>query len=147
MEIESLRLSMNENDINEQLIQVLPQTPMPVVGLRIRLHSEGVVIEGAYRVMMMTVPFETIWRVEVVGSRVQAQLTELRVARFSAGMLRGMMFQQIREFIHGQHGIEVLEERIYFDPEEAMKQRGFPAKLNLRSVRFGEGTLHVEAGR
>jgi hypothetical protein len=147
VEIEQLRATLDEADLNEQLPLLLPKDKLPVENLRIGLRPEGVVVKGDYRAMLLRVSFEMVWQVKVVAGKVEARLADLKVAKFPVGMLRGMMFTQIREHAQNLRGIEVGDETVLVDPEEILQMRGLSARLNLSAIRCGEGSLHIEAGK
>src|SRR4051794_29761028 len=76
MDIQALRLSISEGDINGLLLRHLRNTD-PVENLRLRITPQGVVLQGDYPALFVKVGFETTWELSVAGAAVQARLSSV----------------------------------------------------------------------
>ena len=83
VEIEQLRATLDEADLNEQLPLLLPKDKLPVENLRVGLRPEGVVVKGDYRASLLRVSFEMVWQVKVVAGRlVKRRIASCNVVTF-----------------------------------------------------------------
>jgi hypothetical protein len=146
MEIQSLRVRVSEAEANNQLRRV-PARVLPAEDLSIGFSSEGVLIRGRYRVLVMPVAFETVWQVQAVGGKVQARLHDVRLAGLPAATFRGALLGMLEEQLNSLPGITLVDrETILFDVAAAAAALGLNVRLHLTSVRTEPGAITLEAG-
>src|SRR3954452_12931913 len=114
MDIQALRLSVGEDDVN-RLLEGHLQATAPVEGLRVRFTPEGMVVEGRYPALFMKVWFETRWELTPAGSEVHARLASVNVAGVPAGMLRGMLLRTLRDAAAYHPAVQVGDEVVRVD--------------------------------
>ncbi len=146
MEIRALELVITEHDLTEVLARRTPDEA-PVRDLRVRVTPEGVVVKGSFRALVLGVPFETLWRVDVEGGRVSATLAEVKVAGFAGDLVRREVLNNLRRAAKGRDGVEVEAERVLVDVDRLLAREGVVLRSNLTAVRCGDGHLVVEASR
>jgi hypothetical protein len=144
MHIQSLRLRVTDAHVHAMLAEFRPDGG-PVEDLRVRLTAEGVVVEGAYRVLMMKLAFETVWAVTAAGPALVVQLANVNVFGLPAGVLRRALLGKIRDATASQPAIRVADNCLRVNLEELAQSRGAPLQINLTRVASGDGWLTVEA--
>jgi hypothetical protein len=145
MEIQRLKLTLDEADLNGMVARFLPHEDA-VENLRLRLLPEGVLAEGDYATPLGTVSFETLWAPQVKDGVVQARLASVKVAGWPAGVLRGLLLKMIREQVAKEPGVCVDHETVRVDVQQVLLARGIPLHIRLTSLRCEAGQLVVEAG-
>jgi hypothetical protein len=145
MEIQSLRLLVREEEINQHLPRALPPDA-GVENLRVRLTPEGVVVQGEYPTFMLRMSFETLWEITAAAGKVQARLASVKVAGLPATLLRGVLMKMIRDATAGQPGVQVQDECVSVDLRKLLAARQIPVEVHLTTVRPGAGHLLIEAG-
>jgi hypothetical protein len=145
MEIQTLRLSIREEEINALVTELAPADPL-IENLRVRLTPEGVVVLGEYPAMLMKMAFETLWEVRGNGSVVEARLACVKVSGLPARMLRGVLLKTIRDKISHQPGVQVEEESIQLDLSQHPALQKLRLKMNLTGVYCAPEELVIEVG-
>jgi hypothetical protein len=144
MEIQSLRLLITEQELNDIAAKEAVTGGSPVRDVSVRLTSEGVRIKGKYH-MMMPMPFDTLWIVSVQGGKIAARLSEAKVVGFGAGMLKGVLMDMICETVQADGALRVDGDTLWIDLDRLLAVRGFPARTNLTAVRCSDGQLFIES--
>jgi hypothetical protein len=145
MEIQSLRLSITEGEINALLAEFAPGDP-PVENLLVRLTPEGIVVQGDYPTMLMKVAFQTLWQVRGYGSVVETRLNNVQVSGLPAGILRGVLLKTIGDTIAQQPGVLIEGESILIDLSRQPALQKLRLKINLTGVHCVADELVIEAG-
>jgi hypothetical protein len=145
MEIQTLRLSIAEEEINALWVEFGPEDP-PVENVRVRLTPEGIVVLGDYPMMLMRMAFQTLWEVKGYGSMIEARLASVQVSGLPASMLRGVLLKTLRDTIAQQPGVRVEEESILFDLSQHPALQKLRLKINLTGVHCVPEELVLEAG-
>jgi hypothetical protein len=145
MEIQTLKLFLAEEEINNLLPRVLP-ADVPIEDFRIQLMPEGVVVRGEYPTMLLKVPFETLWEVSAVNGRLRATLASVKVAGLAAGMLRGVLLKMIRDVAAQEAGVQVQDESVTVDVERILAAQGVELRVHITAVRSSLHSLVIEAG-
>jgi hypothetical protein len=145
MEIQTLKLIINEDDLNSLLPQILPDD-VPIEDLRIELVPEGVIVRGEYPTLLLKMPFETLWLLTTVEGRLCATLASVKVSGVGGGMLRGVLMKMIRDGTAQEEGLEVHEASLTLDIEKLLSAKGLPLRVHLTAVQCGLHNLTIEAG-
>ena len=145
MEIQSLRLSITEEEINALLTEFAPDDP-PIENLRVRLTPEGILVEGDYPTVLMKVAFQTLWQVKGYGSVFEAQLANVQVSGLSARMLRGVLLKTLRDTLVQQPGVRVEEESILIELSQQPAVQKLRLRMNLTGIHCVPEELVIEAG-
>jgi hypothetical protein len=141
MIIESLKLSVTEGDLNELASKVFSHNDK-IDGLRISLIPQGVRISGAYQAALR-IPFETVWELSVCAGKVSARLSTLKAGALSVGMAKGYVLKAIAA---AAAMLELDGDMLLLDVDSLLRQKGFPVRTNLKSVRCDYGSLILESG-
>jgi len=145
MKVESLRVHIAEDDVN----QLLPRAVPPDAGvenLQVRLTPEGMLLLGEYRALLVRMSFETRWEIALADNRVALRLAGVKVAGLPAGLLRGVLLKMVRDATAKEPGITVEEDKVVVDVAAAIKEKQLPLEIHLRTVKCGAGELLIEAG-
>jgi hypothetical protein len=145
MDIQTLRLVVREDEINQFLPRVLA-ADAAVENLRLRVTPEGLVVLGDYPTMMFKMSFETLWEVSAAEGQVQARLASIKVAGLPATLLRGVLLKVIRDATGHQPGIRVVDESVFVDVAQLLQARKVPVSLHLTGLSCGTGQVVLEAG-
>jgi hypothetical protein len=145
MEIQTLKLFITEDEVNELARQVLPD-PDPLEDLYVKLTPEGVIVQGVYPAMMLKTSFETLWELSVQGPEVVARLSSVRIAGLPAGLFKGALLRMIRDAVAAQPGVRVQEECVRVQVEELARSNGLPLRVNFSQVRCSIASLVLEVG-
>jgi hypothetical protein len=144
MDIQSLKLLITEDDINQLIERYLPEGG-PIEEPRVRLFADGVLVQGKYPTPLGRMSFETLWKVSASGNTVRAHLETIRVAGLPAKLLRGVLLKTIHDVAGSQPGVRVENEAVEVNVEEAAQGKGVTLRVGLITVSGSPGTLVVEA--
>ncbi len=145
MDIETLRLRISGEEINALVDEHLPEDT-GVRDLRIALTAEGVQMTGRYTGMLLPLSFETLWVCGVAEGRLQARLSQMRVAGFPATKLRGVLLGVLAENITDLPGLHVQDDVIHLDVNVFLEARAIPLRLTPSAVNCQPGWIVLEAG-
>lgn len=145
MDIESLRVVVREDEINEYLPRAVPPDA-GVENLHVRLVPEGLVLAGTYPTFLLKMSFETLWEVAAADGQVHARLSSIKVSGLPATLLRGVLLKVVRDMVAKQPGVKVEDDKIIVDVAEVLQDRQVPVRINLTTVRSGTGEMVIEAG-
>ena len=143
MDIEALRLIVNEEEANQLLSEHAPKEG-DIQNLRLRFTPEGVVVSGDTKALFLKVGFETLWQLTIVEGRIVVRLASLQVAGLPAGKFRGLLLKMARDAVAKQAGIVVAEDEIVVDVNEVLRARRLHVTVRLTEIRCNAGTLTVE---
>ena len=145
MEIQSLRVLLAEQDVNQLLKDHLPKE-YAVENARVRISTEGVLFSGEYPTVFIKVPFETLWEMSVVNGLLLARLAAIKVSGVPASMFRGVLLDVIQEAVSREAGVHLEDEVIHINIVEAARARKVPLRMHLKTVQHSDGVLVIEAG-
>jgi hypothetical protein len=145
MEIQSLKLVVDELDLNLLAAEYLPAGGA-VGNLHFQITPEGVVLKGVYQ-KLVSVPFETVWDLSVQEGKVSARLAQFKVVGVGGRLLKSALLSQIEGALKREDAVVIDSETIVIDPDRWLSKNGFPARLNLSRVHCGQGELLIEAAR
>ena len=146
MDIQTLKIFVSEQELNELARQNQPPDA-PVKNLSVRVTPEGVCVSGEVT-LMITMAFESLWRPEVVGGKVAANLVNLTAAGFPATtMLRPLVMGALKDAIKDP-AVQVTEEAVVVDVQELVRREKPPVNIRfeVQAVRCVEGGVEAEAG-
>lgn len=141
MEIQALKLLVTEQALNDVLARET-RAEGPVRDVAVSFTADGIRVRGKYH-MVVPMPFDSHWRVEVADGCLVAHLVDVKVAAFGASMIKGMLLSVLAESIPGG-ALESAGDSLKIDLDRLLAERGFPARTNLKSVRYEPGKLFIE---
>src|SRR5262249_4110083 len=104
MEIQSLRVLLAEQDVNQLLQDHLPKE-YAVENARVTISSAGILFAGEYPTVFVKVPFETLWEMAVVNGLLLAKLAAVKVSGVPATMFRGVLMDLIEDAVAREAGV------------------------------------------
>src|SRR5262249_55401654 len=117
MDIISLKLVMNDRDINDLLTRFLPPN-QPVEDVRLAITPEGVVVSGVYP-LFINVRFETTWELGVVNGAVAARLAHLKAMGVPGNILKSAIVKLIEDQARGEPWLRRDGDTLLIDAEAA----------------------------
>jgi hypothetical protein len=156
MEIQTLKLVISQQEINDMITAFLPPNQQ-VRGVRVRLGLDGVTITGIYDAIInvpilgpkkVSAPFETLWKVAIVNGKIAVRLDSVNVGVPGVGdMLKGKIMESITNAASKEDALRVASDThtITVDLDRLLAKRGFPAKTNLTAVQCNNGNLVIES--
>lgn len=143
MEIQALKLTLSEDDIN-RLASQAPLDGAPIRDVSVSISPEGVAVRGKYQAWV-SVAFDTLWQTSVQGGKIRAQLADVKVVGMPAALIKGLLMDMVGEMLDLGGGITTEGEVLWIDLDLVLTQRGFPARTNLTAVHCAAGLLTIEA--
>jgi hypothetical protein len=140
VEIQALKLLVTEQDLNLLVARALTDV-QPVRDVQVRLTPEGIGVSGIYPTALLKVQFDTLWQPFVVGGRLAARLTDLKVVGFGGNILRKVLLGILADAAKLEDALQVDGDTVLFDLDRAVARHGLPARTNLTAVQCQEGTL------
>jgi hypothetical protein len=144
MEIQALRMSITEQDLNDLLTRYLPPDK-PLEEVRVRLDTQGIHISGQYP-FFITVKFATIWEVGVVNGLAAARLLRFKAMGVPGNIFKSAIMKVIEDAARQQSWIRIAGDQVLADLEVACAKYAVPARLRLKAVTVQPGELIIEAG-
>ena len=142
MEIQALKLIVNEQDINE-LARKVPLNGAPVRDISVSISERGVTVRGKYQAWI-SVAFETMWQVAIENGKIRAHLADVKVVGMPAALVKGMLTDMLGESLVAP-GVHVEGEVLWIDLDAVLAGQGFPARTNLTGVRCAAGMIVIES--
>ena len=138
MEVQSLRLSVSDADLNH-LAHKAFSWPEEIRDLRFAVVPEGLRVVGSYQ-QYIAIPFQMLWQVSVSEGKVTA-----RIARVSAGFLSlGFIKGYLLKLIAAASSVVVSADTLVFDVDALLAHSGWPVRTNLTSIRCNYGSLILQ---
>lgn len=145
MEIESLRLSISEQELDTLAARLLANQKK-VRALRVKLISGGIRVAGEYQ-LFVGVPFETLWRVSVLDGKLAAHFEQLKVAGLRGGMLKGALMEAIAAASQKEDSLKVEADTVLFNHERLLQKHGLPLSIRFSAVFCESGRLIIESSQ
>jgi hypothetical protein len=143
MEIKQLALIVTDQDLNQIARRHLPKD-FPVADLEIRITPEGMHIQGKYP-LLVHVPFETLWELEVVSGKINAKLAKAKALGLPVTVFINMFMKLIHDAFLNEPWLDQEQKMLIIDVEKLLEEEGFNIRMNLRNVHASVGRLFVEA--
>src|SRR5262245_9232896 len=133
MEIQSLRVLLAEQDVNQLLKDHMPKE-YAVEDPHVHISPDGIVFGGEYPTVFVKVPFETRWELAVANGLLLAKLAALKVSGVPASMFRGLLMDMIADAVEREPGVHLEDDVIHINFEEAARARKVPLRMKLRRL-------------
>lgn len=145
MEIQSLKLLVTDQDLNELAARHLP-ADQPVEELRLRVSPEGLHVSGEYP-LFLRVSFETQWELGVRAGNVTARLRHFKALGLPVPVFKSVLFKILRDAVAKEEWLEFADdETIVVQVDRLLAREGVPLRTNLQRIRCQDQRLVVEAG-
>jgi hypothetical protein len=143
VEIQALKLLVTEEDLNEVVVNRLPEDP-ELRKLRVQLAPEGMYVTGVYH-MVINVPFETLWELGVAGGKLTARLIGFKAMGLGATIFKSMLMNVVCDAVSPIDAIETDDDTLRLDVERLLAKEGLTVRVNLTAVRCYFGHVVLEA--
>jgi hypothetical protein len=144
MEIQALRMSITEQDLNELVRRYMPPD-QPVENVQVRLISEGIEISGTYP-FFISVKFETTWELGVVNGLAAVKLAKFKAMGVPGNIFKSAIMKVIEDAAKKETWIKVSGDQVLADVEVACSKYAVPARLRLKAITVQTGEVVIEAG-
>jgi hypothetical protein len=145
MDILALRVRLTDADAT-LLLKRIPEAEMPVKDVKVHFAAEGVVVEGTYPTMLLSVPFRMTWRLDVIDGKLRASLANLDFYGVPAGPFRGTILSFVHDEAARIPGLSRDGDTILIDAGVLASSTGIPITLTPREVLHEAGALVFSAG-
>ncbi len=144
MEIQALRLTITESDLNGLAKRHLP-ADQPIEDLKIVLAPDGVHVTGQYE-FFFNVGFETVWEVGVRDGVAVVKLAHFTAMGIPGNIFKSAVMKEIEKVAASEPWIRVVGDEILADLEQGAAKHGLAFKLHLKAITAQAGAVEVEAG-
>src|SRR5262249_1604628 len=132
MEIQALRMSITEQDLNEIVRRYLPPE-QPLEDVQLRLSPEGIQIAGGYP-FFISVKFETTWELGVVDGRAAARLAGFKAMGVPGNIFKSAIMKVIEDAAKKENWVRIEGDQVLVDLEAGCAKYAFAARLRLKSI-------------
>jgi hypothetical protein len=139
MEIQLLKLTMNDADLNQLASQCFVW-PEAIRDIRFAVTQEGVRVTGVYQ-EFIGIPFQMLWHLSVFEGKVIGRIEAVRAGFINVGFIK----KYLLNIIAGATNIELRDGMLVLDADTLLADKGWPIRANLTSVRCTPGSLILES--
>lgn len=144
MEINLLRLTISEQDLNDLARRHLP-ADHPVEDMKIQVVPEGVHIKGEYP-LFINVSFETRWELGIQGGKLTARLANFRALGIPGNIFKSAILKLMADAAQEQDWLALEQDTIHVNVEGLLLKSGLSARTNFSTVTCQAGHIILEAG-
>jgi len=139
MEIQLLKLSVNDMDLNRLASQTLVW-PDAIRNVHFSVRPEGVRVTGVYQ-QFIGIPFQMLWHLTVSESKLVARIEAVRAGFISVGFFK----EYLLKLIAAATNIAIRDGMLVFDVDAILADKGWPVRLNFTSIRCTSGSVILES--
>ena len=139
MEIQLLKLSVNDMDLNRLASQTLVW-PDAIRNVHFAVVPEGVRVTGVYQ-QFIGISFQMLWQLSVSEGKVIGRIERVRAGFISVGFIKDYLLNLIAAATH----IVIRNRMLVFDIDALLADKGWPVRVNLISIRCILGSLILES--
>ena len=139
MEIQLLKLSVDDADLNEMAPQVFVW-PDAIRDIHFAVRPEGVRVTGVYQ-QFVGIPFQMLWQISVSHGMLVARFERVTAGFFNVGFIKNYLLK----FIAAATNSVIRDGMLLFDIDAFIADKGWPVRLNFISVRSTLGSLVLES--
>jgi hypothetical protein len=139
MEIELLKLTMNDADLNHLASQSFVW-PEAIRNVRFVITPIGVRVTGVYQ-QFVGIPFQMLWHLSVFEGKVIGRIEAVKAGFISIGFIK----KYLLNLLAAATNIEIRDGMLVFDVDAVLADKGWPMRANLSSVRCTLGSLIIES--
>jgi hypothetical protein len=139
MEIQLLKLSVNDTDLNRLASKTLVW-PDAIRNVHFAVVPEGVRVRGVYQ-QFIGISFQMLWQLSVSEGKVISRIERVRAGFISVGFLK----EYLLKLIAAATNIAIRDGMLVFDVDAILADKGWPVRLNLSSIRCTLGSLILES--
>ena len=139
MEIELLKLRMNDADLNQLASQSFVW-PEAIRDVRFAVTPLGVRVTGVYQ-QFLGIPFQMLRHLSVFEGKVIGRIEAVRAGFISIGFIK----KYLLNLLAAATNIEIRDGMLVLDIDAVLADKGWPMQVNLTSVRCTLGSLILES--
>jgi hypothetical protein len=139
MEIQLLKLSVNDDDLNHLAYQTFVW-PDAIRNPHFAVVPQGIRVTGTYQ-QFIGIPFEILWQLSVSEGKVIARIEQVKAGFLSVGFIK----EYLVNLVAAATNISVRDRMLLLDVDALLADHGWPVQLNLTSIRCSFGSLLLES--
>ena len=139
MEIQLLKLRVDDADLNEMAAQV-SVWPDAIRGIHFSVRPEGIRVTGVFQ-QFVGLPFQMLWRISVSDGKLVACIERVTAGFFNIGFIK----RYILKFIAAATNSVIGDGMLVFDVDAFIADKGWPVRLNFTSIQCTLGSLILES--
>ena len=139
MEIQLLKLSVNDADLNHLAYQTLVW-PDAIRNPHFAVIPQGIRVTGTYQQFIGN-PFEILWQLSVSEGKVIARIERVKAGFLSVGLIK----EYLMNLVATATNLAVRDRMLLLDVDAILADHGWPVQLNLTSIRCTFGSLILES--
>jgi hypothetical protein len=143
MEIQALKMSLTEQDLNALLQKHLP-AEQPIEDLTVRLSLKGLTVSGVYP-LFINVHFETLWNIGVDGGHITARLEHFKAMGVPGNIFKSAIVKMIEDVAGAEDWLRIQGDTLWVDVDRCIGKYAFPAQTHLTSVECQAGQIVIQA--
>ena len=144
MEVQALKLSLSEQDLNDLLRKYLP-ADQPIEELTVRVGPQGLTVSGVYP-LFINVHFETHWQLGLEDGQVTARLAHFKAMGVPGNIFKSAIVKMIEDVARAEDWVRVQGDTLWIDVDRCIGKFAFPARTNLKVVDCQAGLIILEGG-
>jgi hypothetical protein len=139
MEIQLLKLSVNDEDLNRLASRAFVW-PYAIRRVHFSVIPEGVRVTGVYQ-QYIGIPFQMLWQLSVYEGKVIGRIERVRAGFISVGFFKDYLLK----LIAAATNIAIRNGMLVFEVDAVLADKGWPVRVNLTSIRCTLGSLILES--
>ena len=139
MEIQLLKMSVDDADLNEMAFQAFVW-PDPIRDVHFTVKPEGVRVAGVYQ-HFVGIPFQMLWQISVSDGKLVACIERVTAGFFNVGFIKNYLLK----FIAAATNSVIRDGMLVFDVDALIADKVWPVRLNFTSIRCTLGSLILES--
>jgi hypothetical protein len=141
MEIQALKLSLSEHDLNELLRRYLPPD-QPIEELAVRVSPNGLTVSGVYP-LFINVHFETRWALSLDQGQVAARLDNFKAMGVPGNIFKSAIVKMIEDAAGAEEWIQIKGDTIRVDVDRCIGKYAFAAKTHFKALECRPGEILI----
>jgi hypothetical protein len=142
MEIQALKLSLSEQDLNDLLRKYLP-ADHPIEELSVRVVPEGLTVSGVYP-LFINVHFQTHWQLGLDQGQVSARLDHFKAMGVPGNIFKSAIVKMIEDLAGAGEWVRVRGDTLWFDVDRCIGKFAFTARTHLKNLECQAGRVILE---
>jgi hypothetical protein len=139
MEIQLLKLSVDDTDLNEMASQAFVW-PDAIRDIHVAVRPEGIKVTGVYQ-QFVGIPFQMLWQISVSDGKLVSRIERVTAGFFNVGFIKNYLLKLIASATNSV----IRDGMLVFDVDALVADKGWPVRLNFTSIRCTLGSLILES--
>jgi len=143
MEVQTLKLAVVEQDLNDLIRKYLP-ADHPIEQLTARVNQQGVVVTGIYP-LFINVHFETIWELGLDAGQITARLANFKAMGVPGNIFKSAIVKMIEELAVAEKWVRIKGDTLWVDADACIAKFACSARTNFKVLTCEPGRILLES--